>query len=299
MASIREWSVRTMADGALYTPPQGVRHGALRVREHVRPLEPVDVVTHRALADLEASIEGVTLAPAELLSTEEGEYAAVVVYTATERLEGRRPVTGLFGLVFGDDFCDRIDAHFPEPETAPEYLQMTRDLVRRYRLGLGTGRARRFFYDVPPGWQGLARNLVTEWYPLDFPRHHARITVAAALPGKRPPGYHQAQALLYGKMLGFQPEGRHGPLPTRSEHDLMGAILHVHAWVSGIEATDVNYPCGTEELATSVARLVASAPEPARAVVGLRNHGITATGESLTEILDRIEPALLRQVPMD
>jgi ribulose-5-phosphate 4-epimerase/fuculose-1-phosphate aldolase len=78
----------------------------------------------------------------------------------------------------------------------------------------------------------------------------------------------------------------------------VGAILHVHAWMTGIAATDVNFPCGTAELATSVAELVASAPDPNRAVVGLRNHGITATGESLTEILDRIEPHLLRQVPM-
>jgi len=33
-------------------------------------------------------------------------------------------------------------------------------------------------------------------------------------------------------------------------------------------------------------------------VIGLRNHGITATGESLNEILDRIEPRVLRQIPM-
>ncbi len=78
----------------------------------------------------------------------------------------------------------------------------------------------------------------------------------------------------------------------------VGAILHVHAWVDGIEATEVNYPCGTSELAESVAHLVAAAPDPAHAVVGLRNHGITATGSSLTEILDRIEPSLLLQVPM-
>jgi hypothetical protein len=43
---------------------------------------------------------------------------------------------------------------------------------------------------------------------------------------------------------------------------------------------------------------VAAEPYPARAVVGLRNHGITATGESLEEILDRIEPRLQRQIPM-
>jgi hypothetical protein len=78
----------------------------------------------------------------------------------------------------------------------------------------------------------------------------------------------------------------------------VGAILHVHAWIDGIEATEVNYPCGTSELAASVAALVAAAPDPAHTVVGLRNHGITATGSSLTEILDRIEPSLLPQVPM-
>jgi len=82
------------------------------------------------------------------------------------------------------------------------------------------------------------------------------------------------------------------------QNPAVGAILHVHAWVDGIEATDINYPCGTEELAASVAALVGAAPDPAHTVVGLRNHGITATGASLTEILDRIEPDLLRQVPM-
>jgi ribulose-5-phosphate 4-epimerase/fuculose-1-phosphate aldolase len=81
-------------------------------------------------------------------------------------------------------------------------------------------------------------------------------------------------------------------------HPDVGAILHVHAWVEDIPATDVNYPCGTEELATSVAELIDAEPEPARAVIGLRNHGITATGESLMEILERIEPRVLRQVPM-
>jgi hypothetical protein len=82
------------------------------------------------------------------------------------------------------------------------------------------------------------------------------------------------------------------------EHPQVGAILHVHAWMQGIAATDVNYPCGTEELATAVAGLLAEEPDPDHAVIGLRNHGITATGDSLEEILDRIEPKVLRQIPM-
>ena len=78
----------------------------------------------------------------------------------------------------------------------------------------------------------------------------------------------------------------------------VGAILHVHAWIDGIPATETNFPCGTAELASSVAALIAREPDPDHAVIGLKNHGITATGESLDEILDRIEPRLLRQVPM-
>jgi ribulose-5-phosphate 4-epimerase/fuculose-1-phosphate aldolase len=81
-------------------------------------------------------------------------------------------------------------------------------------------------------------------------------------------------------------------------HPGVGAILHVHAWMEGIAATEINYPCGSEELARGVADLLAGEPDPDQAVIGLRNHGITATGESLTEILDRIEPRVVRQVPM-
>jgi len=81
-------------------------------------------------------------------------------------------------------------------------------------------------------------------------------------------------------------------------HPEVGAILHLHAWVEGIRGTEINYPCGTEELAESVAELIEQEPDPGHAIVGLRNHGITATGESLAETLDRIMPRLLRQVPM-
>ncbi len=81
-------------------------------------------------------------------------------------------------------------------------------------------------------------------------------------------------------------------------HPNVGAILHVHALMDGIPATDVNFPCGTAELADSVSKLIDAEPDPAHAVIGLRNHGITATGENLDEILDRILPRLQLQVPM-
>lgn len=78
----------------------------------------------------------------------------------------------------------------------------------------------------------------------------------------------------------------------------VGAILHVHAWMGGIASTEVNYPCGTLELARAVRDLLAAEPDPGHAVVGLRNHGLTITGEDLPEIFARVIPHLLRQVPM-
>jgi ribulose-5-phosphate 4-epimerase/fuculose-1-phosphate aldolase len=83
------------------------------------------------------------------------------------------------------------------------------------------------------------------------------------------------------------------------EHPSIGAIIHIHAWMEGITSTMVNYPCGTNELALEVAELVRQAPDPSRAVIGLKNHGLTITGHSLEEIFERIEGTILPQVPME
>jgi hypothetical protein len=83
------------------------------------------------------------------------------------------------------------------------------------------------------------------------------------------------------------------------EHPQVGAILHVHGWIGGTASTDVNFPCGTLQLAASVADLVRTAPDPSRAVVGLRNHGLTITGHSLDEIFDRVGGAIVPRVPME
>ena len=83
-----------------------------------------------------------------------------------------------------------------------------------------------------------------------------------------------------------------------TEHPGVGAILHVHAWMEGVPSTDVAYPCGTVELAHAVASLIRRQPHPERCVIGLRNHGLTITGTSLSEILDRVGDRLVPQIPM-
>ena len=78
----------------------------------------------------------------------------------------------------------------------------------------------------------------------------------------------------------------------------VGAMIHVHAWLDGIDSTLQNYPCGSMELADEVLSLVAKAPDPDNAVVGLRNHGVTVTGPDIETIFERIGSRLQRQVPM-
>lgn len=82
------------------------------------------------------------------------------------------------------------------------------------------------------------------------------------------------------------------------EHPEVGAIVHVHAWMEAIPSTQINYPCGTLELAQAVAERLRQAPDPARAVIGLKNHGLTITGTSMEDIFNRIEGRIVRQVPM-
>jgi ribulose-5-phosphate 4-epimerase/fuculose-1-phosphate aldolase len=82
------------------------------------------------------------------------------------------------------------------------------------------------------------------------------------------------------------------------EHPEVGAILHVHAWLDGIRSTQINYPCGTMEMGRAVASAIRDEPEPTQAVVGLRNHGITAVGRSLREIFERLGDQVQATVPM-
>lgn len=83
------------------------------------------------------------------------------------------------------------------------------------------------------------------------------------------------------------------------EHPRVGAIVHVHGWMDGVRSTEFNFPCGTRELGQAVADIVREADDPARCVVGLKNHGLTITGETLDEIFERIEGKILPTVPMD
>lgn len=82
-------------------------------------------------------------------------------------------------------------------------------------------------------------------------------------------------------------------------HPRIGAMVHIHAWVDGIPSTSVNYPCGTVEMGEEMARLLDEDPHPERTIIGLRNHGITATGPTFEDIIGRLGGRVQPQVPMN
>lgn len=84
-----------------------------------------------------------------------------------------------------------------------------------------------------------------------------------------------------------------------TEHPDIGAIIHIHAWIDGVKATEINYPCGTIQLAQTVAKLINEEDEPSRAIIGLKNHGLTITGPDLDDIFERIDGKVIPQVPME
>ncbi|MEJ8544996.1 class II aldolase/adducin family protein [Brevibacillus borstelensis] len=83
-----------------------------------------------------------------------------------------------------------------------------------------------------------------------------------------------------------------------TRHPDVKAIVHIHAWIDGVPSTECNYPCGTWELAKAVSDLISRSNDPSRAIIGLKNHGLTITGHSLEDIFQRIDGRIMRQVPM-
>ncbi len=79
----------------------------------------------------------------------------------------------------------------------------------------------------------------------------------------------------------------------------IGAIVHVHAWLDGVQALVPDYARGSLERAQAVAHFIAAAENPARAVVGIDRHGLIVTGERLAGIVERLSAAGIVPVPAE
>jgi hypothetical protein len=233
MASMRDWSVRRFVDGLAYYPPKGPSLGAIVIREHKRPLEPLNRLVNREMQRLAPALDLLKIDDREQLITSEGEYAAITRVSGSARSDGQ-PVEYVYGFVCGDDFYDRFDSYCTDATEFPPFRITIRDIVFNHRLNLGRDRARRFLYDPPKGWQGIARNLITEWYPLDYPRRLTRIVVGSAIPEGTPTSAVNPHHLAFARPGGLVVTEEPGPVRVMSTYGLNGSCDALHGEIKGV-----------------------------------------------------------------
>jgi hypothetical protein len=201
MGFVEDWVARVTAAGVAFHPPDGRSVGGLNVRERLRPLRPVRDVVASELVRLAGILDAPQIGRIERILTDEAEHGALVAVHARSKID-QAPVLFLFGFVFGDDFYNLLEGWMTDEARFAEIDEVMRNAIKVNYLCLGQERQRWYDYTPPPGWQGLARGLLTQWYPLDYPRHFARINVAPSFQKKVSPML--MWAILGRQMMSFK-----------------------------------------------------------------------------------------------
>lgn len=224
------WHIERGEDRATLVPPEGRACGEVGYRRRVRPLRPARTVAAELIAQ-RPQLTAVTLSEPEMLLTAEGEYAAILVASGRR---GDQLVQLAIGVVFGDQHMSTLIAEIARPEYADYLTDAVRYFVYHEALKLGL-RKRRFLYDPPTGWQGLPSGLLTNWYPLDFPKNPVTLAVHPATPTDGPPESVFAALLARYKQKNFQLEAQYGPELVTSDHGLHGKAWCIVGTIPGRE----------------------------------------------------------------
>jgi hypothetical protein len=176
------WRRSFTADGVILSVPEGAGHGIIRIRPLIAPLRTLRTI----LADyLTRPREGAPVPEVEGpfgMTTSEGEYGAVVNEIA---VRDQRVVQRTLALIYGDLTLASIEGTTREPAAFDLFRQTVERLAKGHALGLGVERWRRYFYDAPRGWSGVASSRAVVWIPPDFPRaRHAILRVHEARPSR-------------------------------------------------------------------------------------------------------------------
>lgn len=174
--SLAGWRRVAIENGVQLQPPDGAA-GVIQIR-HRQPL--------RSIAEVASYLGTTTIggaptrmsAPPRAITTDEGEYGALLSFATTEGRERRRT----FGLVWGDEWMSTIDARCASPELFDVFAQIVEHLLTSLSLGLGSDRFRRYLYTPPPGWSGMQRFRCDVWLAPEYPRNAGIISVFHARP---------------------------------------------------------------------------------------------------------------------
>jgi len=176
--SLAGWSRVLLADGLLLAAPERGA-GRIRVRTHEQPLRPLLPVLEELGRRLPAGYSVTAAEPARRLVTDEGEYALFVRFRGSS---GERQYERSVGVIVGDDALAIIEGIVEKPDSFDMVRHAVEAMTIAYGFGLGANRWRRFFYDPPPGWNGLPRHRADLWLAPGYPKNPAVITVFHARP---------------------------------------------------------------------------------------------------------------------
>jgi hypothetical protein len=229
---LQGWTRRYQGEAIVLVPPEGPALGTIRYRESVTPLRRLRAIVEAALA-AEPRFRAASVEKPRPIVTSEGEYGATLVATgAVAGVAAQHHV----GVVFTDHGYDVITGLVERAEAFERFATAVTSLTTEDSLGLGV-RRRRFWYDAPTRWQGLARGLATEWTPPGFPRDKALILVLPANPIAPSEQDQDLAAKLVTKALASQRavDDVTGPFPAASAHGLSGSWWTVVARFPGGE----------------------------------------------------------------
>jgi len=162
----------------LITGEGGANVGTIRVVSRVTPVQSVNQI----FADMLQSEAPELVVELPIVDvSDEGEHIAFARATTPD-------LQHMIGVVFGDDHYTWIESLVYDASHYERFSTAVRELTYSTTLGLGAGRWRRFYYEPPAGWVGVARPRGAMWISPACPGHHQLMRVFDA----RPPADHES-----------------------------------------------------------------------------------------------------------
>jgi hypothetical protein len=170
--AVSTWRRSFSGSDVVFTTEEGPAAGRIRIVQRKTPVRPAEEIFAPWLSGVEPGdmVERPTISV-----TAEGEYAAFA------NAIGRRRQHTL-GIVFGDDHYAEIEGVTTVADQFGRFRIAVQKLTYAYTLGLGSNRWRRFYYEAPPGWIGVARTRATVWIAPSCPRQYQVMKVFDARP---------------------------------------------------------------------------------------------------------------------
>jgi hypothetical protein len=220
--SLAGWTRTFVADGLVFTPPEGPRVASIRIRTHVRPLISADAMLDVMRAQMPPVYQLASVDPPARETTLDGEYAIALNAVATA---GDNALQRTTAMILGDDFYDLIDAATTVKSQLAAMRQLVSELVQSYALGLGDKRRRRYFYLPPRGWAGIARPRSTVWIPPDYPNNRSSISVFETRSATLTPSAVQDRALWEDMSGSFRQDERKPTHDIVNPYGLAGRVM--------------------------------------------------------------------------